>query len=140
MQVTTTQTDLLSHIPTNEGVPESANIVTSSIATSTETTSFAEGVSGSYTFFGFLEVDYSLSISPPQVKVDVFINALGQKIRIAGVDLNPNNPTAKIGGSALGFKAEVELAFDFNTYILKITATGCAPFVGCKSGSTSVHL
>ncbi|CCI26948.1 MULTISPECIES: hypothetical protein [Microcystis] len=135
MQVTTTQADLLPHISTEQGVPQAATMEVPTSATVAQ-----EAVSGSYTFFGFLEVDYSLSISPPQIKVDLFINALGQKIRIAGVDLNPNHPTAKIGGSALGFKAEVELSFDFNTYILTIKATGCAPFVGCKTGSTTIHL
>ncbi len=72
MQVTTTQTDLLSHIPTYEGVPEQVNLVTSPVAPMAAATTLKEAVSGSYTFFGFLEVDYSLSISPPQVKVDLY--------------------------------------------------------------------
>ena len=138
MQVTTTQNDLLAHIPTNEGMPDTVNLVTLSEAQAT--TSSLEGVSGSYKFFGFLEVDYALSITPPQVKVDLLIDALGKKVRIAGVDLNPNHPTAKIGGSAFGFKAEVVLSFDFTTHILKIEATGCVPIIGCKKGSTQIHL
>jgi|688.fasta_scaffold878249_1 hypothetical protein len=136
MQVTTSASDLLPHIALNEGTSSPINLSTAAVAANTA----LEGVSGSYTFFTYLEVDYSLSISPPDVKVDLFINALGQKIRIAGADLNPNNPTAKIGGSILGFKAEVVLTFDFNTYNLTIQATGCAPFAGCKTGSTTIHL
>jgi len=74
MQVTTTQADLLPHISTEQGVPQAATMEVPTSATVAQ-----EAVSGSYTFFGFLEVDYSLSISPPQIKVDLFINALGQK-------------------------------------------------------------
>lgn len=114
MQVTTTNTDLFPHISTNGSTPPSVNIA---MAFPTEkmvspSSVSPEGVSSSYMFFGFLEVDYSLSISPPELKADLYINALGQKVRIAGVDLNPEHPTAKIGGSALGFNTEVKLTFD----------------------------
>lgn len=148
MKVTTTQTDLLPHIPTNNGLPSEINVsvAPTAVAAASEVSAMAaqsnasEAVSGSYKFFGFFEVDYSLSISPPEVKVDLYITALGGKVRIAGVDLNPNHPTAKIGGSALGFKAEATLTYDFSTSVLTIQATGCAPFVGCKTGSTQIHL
>ncbi|PZV22009.1 MAG: hypothetical protein DCF12_21035 [Snowella sp.] len=136
MQVTTSASDLLPHIALNQGTSSPINLSTAAIAANT----VLEGTSGSHTFFGIVEVDYSLSISPPEVKVDIFITHFGQKTRIGGIDLNPNNPNAKIGGSVLGVKAEVDLSFDFNTYILTITATGCLPIVGCKTASTQIHL
>lgn len=136
MQVTTSTSDLLPHIALNAGTSSPINLSTSAIAANT----VLEGTSGSRTFFGILEVDYSLSISPPEVKVDAFISHFGQKTQLGGIDLNPNNPNAKIGGSVLGVKAEVDLSFDFNSYILTITATGCLPIVGCKTASTQIHL
>src|SRR5690348_8502966 len=108
MKVTTTSIDVLPHIATNEGRPSQVNFMLPAVAaTNAASATTLDAVSGSYTFFGFLEVDYSLAIFPPEVQLDLYINALGEKIRIAGVDLNPNNPTATIGGSALGFKAEL---------------------------------
>lgn len=149
MKVTTTTTNLLPHISLNEGLPSQVNVSPSPAevtvpSTGTtpdllETTAL-EPVSGSYTFFGFLVVDYSLSITPPEVKIDLYITALGKKVRIAGVDINPNNPTVKIGGSALGFKAELDASFDFSTYVLTLKATGCVPILGCKTGTTHIHL
>ncbi len=63
MQVNTTQTNLLPHISTNEGVPEQVYLAVSPTATvATPATVAKEGVSVHHTFFCFLEVDYSLSI------------------------------------------------------------------------------
>ncbi|WP_375515392.1 hypothetical protein [uncultured Nostoc sp.] len=62
------------------------------------------------------------------------------KIPLGSFDLNPQHPTATIGGGAFGFKAEVEISFDFNTDVLKICGKVCAPFAGCKSGCTSIHV
>jgi len=141
MKVTTTSIDVLPHIVTNEGRPSQVNFMLPAVtATNATPATTMDAVSGSYTFFGFLEVDYSLSIFPPEVQLDLYINALGEKVRIAGVDLNPNNPTATIGGSALGFKAELTATFNFDTDILTLQAKGCVPVIGCKSGSTQIHL
>lgn len=63
----------------------------------------------------------------------------GEK-KLGQATLNRQHPSARIGGSFYGFKAEVEIEFDFETKILRLRGTLCAPRVGCKQGHVTIHV
>ena len=77
--------------------------------------------------FGPLKVDYCVDLAIPQVTFQVYLAG----IKIGGGTINPQNPCLKIGGGALGFKAEVELCIDVNKQQVTYEIEVCAPFVGC---------
>lgn len=89
-------------------------------------TSFCNSIS-----LGPLKIDYCIDLSIPQVSFQVYLAG----IRIGGGTLNPSNPCVKVGGGALGFKAEVELCLDVAkrqvTYEVEVCAFGsCTKYKG----------
>ncbi len=132
MLVTTTETDLLTHINANVPLPP--------VPVSPPSIPSVEDTSGSYKFFSFFEIDWSLSTSPISVTVNLYADVpIFGKVKLAGGTIDASHPTITIGGGAHGFKAEVKLSFDFSTYMLSVTATACA-FGKCKQGNFSIHL
>lgn len=81
---------------------------------------------------------YSFNITSISIQVKLE-TPVGSKT-IVDVELNPSNPSITLGGSLNSFKAEVTVAFDFGTMVLSATGEICAPFVGCKKGSISLHV
>ena len=61
-------------------------------------------------------------------------------VKIGGGTVSIDHPSITIGGGAAGFKAEVKISLKTNPYALEICGKVCAPFVGCKSGCTTLHL
>lgn len=78
-----------------------------------------------------LKIEYCVDLSIPQLTVNVYLAG----IKIGGGTINPQNPSITIGGSALGFKAEVTLTADFNAQKVNYKIELCAPIVGCTSYS-----
>ena len=78
-----------------------------------------------------LTIKYCVDLSVPQISVEIYLAG----IKIGGGTINPSNPSITIGGSALGFKAEVTLAADFTKNQVTYKITLCAPFVGCTDYS-----
>lgn len=76
---------------------------------------------------GVLKIDYCVDLAVPQVSFDVYLAG----IKIGGGTINPEHPCIKIGGGALGFKAEVELCLDIDKKRVTYEIELCAPFVGC---------
>jgi hypothetical protein len=72
--------------------------------------------------------------------VDVTLETPVGSVRLANADLDPSNPTIKVGGSIGPFKAEVTVNFNFSTMVLSATGEVCAPLLGCKKGSISIHV
>ncbi|WP_298882169.1 hypothetical protein [uncultured Polaribacter sp.] len=70
------------------------------------------------------------------VKVTVYLMG----IEIGSGTLSLSHPSITIGGGAAGFKAEVKLTLKTDPIALEICGKVCAPFVGCKSGCTTLHL
>ncbi len=77
--------------------------------------------------FGPLKIDYCVDLSIPQVTFQVYLGG----VHIGGGTVNPSNPCIKVGGGALGFKAEVELCLDVAKQQVTYEIEVCAPFVGC---------
>ncbi|MEM7049313.1 MAG: hypothetical protein AAF604_06625 [Acidobacteriota bacterium] len=77
---------------------------------------------------GPLKIDYCVDLTIPQVTFQVYLAG----IKIGGGTINPSNPCIKIGGGALGFKAEVELCIDVDRQQVTYEIEICAPFAGCK--------
>src|SRR5512133_4389174 len=65
------------------------------------------------------------------IHVTVVLETPVGSITIINVNLDPTNPTIKLGGIIDSFKAEASVSFSFSS--LELTATGeiCAPLVGC---------
>jgi hypothetical protein len=94
----------------------------------------------------FAATCYSWSAGPLTVQccVDLSVPNVTVTVTLAGVTigravLDPQHTSATIGGSVAGFKAEVTLTVDFTAATLTISAEVCAPFVGCKDYSTTIH-
>ncbi len=86
------------------------------------------------TLLGVLKV--CADVQGSKVKITVYL--AGIEIGSGVVDLK--NPSITIGGGAAGFKAEVKITLKTNPLALEICGKVCAPFVGCKSGCTTLHL
>lgn len=82
-----------------------------------------------YYSFGPLSLQINIVLETPVGNVTLFSGAL-----------NPTTPTITIGGSIDYFKAEATVSFDFSTKVLTASGEVCAPIVGCKSGSVSIHV
>ena len=78
-----------------------------------------------------LTIKYCLDLAVPQITIEVYLAG----IKIGGGTINTSNPSITIGGSALGFKAEVTLAADFSKNQATYKVTLCAPIVGCTDYS-----
>lgn len=79
--------------------------------------------------FGAMSLTVGIALQTPVGSVTLINGTLG-----------PNKPTLTAGGSVGSFKAEATVSFDFGTKILSASGEICAPFVGCKSGGTQVHV
>lgn len=89
----------------------------------------ASQISGSKSF-GPLTITYNLDLSVPQVSG----NATLYGVSIGSILLNPQNPTATLGGSVGIAKAEVTLTVDFNNkeldYNVDVEAFGVTIYNG----------
>jgi hypothetical protein len=135
MPVTHTANDLLPHIQIPHAVPDSAPASDSLEAKSSSNKgtitilSFAVASLVIYYKFKNSKLDVSLNLDTPFTSTELGHSTLDSK-----------HPSIKLGGSASGFKAEVEFDLDTHKMVLTMKATGCAPGVGCTSGSTSLHV
>lgn len=80
------------------------------------------------------------SFGPGDLNVNVTLQTPVGNVTLINTDLNPNNPSITLGGSINSFKAEATVSFDFGS--MQLTASGqiCAPILGCKSGSVTIHV
>jgi hypothetical protein len=93
---------------------------------------------GCITLLGVIEICYQVAHNA--IDITVYLTTPIGKILIGHIHLDPQHPSVTIGGGVDGFKAEVTATFDFGTHVLKLCGKACAPFVGCKSGCTEIHL
>ena len=71
--------------------------------------------------------------------IDITVSLAG--IEIGHAVLNANNPSITIGGSEMGFKAEVTITLEVKLPpALEICGTVCVPILGCKKGCVNLHL
>ncbi len=77
---------------------------------------------------GPLKIDYCVDLTIPQVTFQVYLAG----IKIGGGTINPEHPCIKVGGGALGFKAEVELCLDVENRQVTYDVEVCIPIAGCK--------
>ena len=94
--------------------------------------------SGCITLLSVISVCYQVSDNAIDITASLK-TPLGD-ISLGKIHIDPQHPTATIGGGINGFKAEVTATFDFSTRVLELCGKACAPFVGCTSGCTSIHL
>jgi hypothetical protein len=80
---------------------------------------------------GPVKIEYCVDLTVPEITVKVYLAG----ILIGSGTINPSNPSITIGGSALGFKAEVTLTADFSKRQVTYKIEVCAPIVGCKAYS-----
>lgn len=113
MPVTSAPVDALVHLPEGHLAPA---------ATQQYCNSFS---------LGPITLQYCVDSSIPQVTFNVTL--LGGNIG-SGV-LNAQHPSATLGGSIAGFKAEVTLTADFQAEQVTYAITLCTPFGGCKNYS-----
>ncbi len=85
--------------------------------------------------FGPLSISFDAGLNPPHITV--IAKLLG--VTIGNVNITPEHPTAKIGGSALGFTAELDISVDFSARTLTITGKVGTPFTGTKSFTKTFH-
>ncbi len=138
MPVTTTQDDLLPHIAYQDtqalqssGSGQARNL--------SETVASPSGRIVIVSAFGCsLVLNWQFTSSAVQVTLTLETPVGSATLGSATID--PSNPTVTIGGSVGGFKAEATLSFNFSTLVLSFSAQVCAPFLGCKSASGSLHL
>lgn len=78
-----------------------------------------------------LTIKYCVDLSVPQLSIEIYLAG----IKIGGGTINPTNPSITIGGSVLGFKAQVTLTADFTKNQVTYKITLCAPIVGCTDYS-----
>lgn len=93
---------------------------------------------GCVTLLGMIQVCYTLSND--EVKISVELKTPLGSVSLGSATLNVNNPSVTLGGGIAGFKAEVTISINFQTLELKLCGKLCAPFAGCTSGCTSIHL
>lgn len=98
----------------------------------------ASSTNGCITLLGMIQVCYSLSND--EVKVTAELKTPLGNVSLGSATLNANNPSVTFGGGVAGFKAEITVSINFQTLELKLCGKLCAPFAGCTSGCTSVHL
>lgn len=79
-------------------------------------------------------------ITGDNITVTVDLSTPFGNITIGKAVINASNPTVKLGGGVAGFKAEATISYDVAKSTLTISGKICAPFAGCKSGSTTIHL
>jgi len=77
---------------------------------------------------GPLKVEYCVDLTIPQVTFEVYLAG----IKIGGGTINPDHPCVKVGGGAVGFKAQVELCLDVAKQQVTYDITVCVPILGCK--------
>ncbi|MEM7052635.1 MAG: hypothetical protein AAF604_23430 [Acidobacteriota bacterium] len=78
---------------------------------------------------GALKIEYCVDLSVPQVTFQIYLAG----IKIGGGTINPSDPCLKIGGGALGFKAEVELCLNADDSEVTYEIELCVPVLGCKT-------
>lgn len=145
MSVRITHEDILPHINANSG-HRLGDAISASVPsdlygglTLAEVVTVSQSCITLLSFSGAsIQVCYGISGNSVQVKA-VLSTPVGD-ITLGSATLDAQHPTITLGGGAFGFKAEVTISFDVSTLTLNITASVCAPFVGCKSGSTSIKL
>lgn len=74
------------------------------------------------------------------LQVSIILETPLGTVTLGSATIDTSNPTITIGGSAFGFKAEATIGFDFGTLVLSFNASVCAPLLGCKNASGSIHL
>ena len=84
---------------------------------------------------GILTIEYCHNL--PVSSVSVTVKLLG--VTLGTCSLDTNNPQCTVGGSVDGFKAEVTTQVDFTQHTITLTVELCAPIVGCKDYSTTLH-
>jgi hypothetical protein len=84
---------------------------------------------------GPLSIEFCYDLHAPSVSVTVKL--LG--VTLGTCAINPGKPQCTLGGSVGEFKAEVTLSVKFDQKIVTITAELCAPVVGCKDYSQTIH-
>jgi hypothetical protein len=85
-----------------------------------------------------LVLDYAFGALSLHVTVTL-VTPVGN-VTIVNAELDPSNPTVSLGGSIGPFKAEANVSFNFSDMVLSVSGQVCAPFVGCKKGSTTLHV
>lgn len=89
---------------------------------------------------GVANVKACYSLSGDNINLSVKLDTPLGDINLGSATIDPANPKVTLKGGVDGFKAEVTISFDFSTYELKLCGKVCAPFAGCASGCTSIHL
>ncbi|WP_404336678.1 hypothetical protein AB2M62_19960 [Sphingomonas sp. MMS12-HWE2-04] len=134
MAVQTSQQDTLSNIAYENELLDAAdasllrNQVSSTDGQIVIVSAFGCSLVFNYSF-GSDAIDISIVLQTP----------LGNETLASGT-LNPNNPSITVGGSIGSFKAQATVSFDFGTMVFTASGEVCAPIVGCKKGSISVHV
>ncbi len=129
MPITSRSTD-----PTVDTLPHIKGDIAPSISRPDTLRGQVASPSGCISFLNNLEICYNVQDNEIDITAKLAGHSLGE------CHLSPANPQCKLGGGAFGFKAEATLVYDFSTHVLHITGQACAPFAGCTSGNTSVHL
>ncbi len=80
---------------------------------------------------GPLEIKYCVDLTVPQITFSVYLAG----IKIGGGTLNTSDPSVTVGGSALGFKAEITLTADFSKKEVDYDIQLCTPVLGCDDFS-----
>lgn len=80
----------------------------------------------SISFFGVVTLDFAIDLAQKEVDVDVSLAG----VHIGGGKLNPSNTKLSIGGSAMGYKLQVDFTVDFTKLELCYDATAHLPIVG----------
>ncbi len=81
------------------------------------------------TSIGPLEIKYCVDLTIPQVSFEVFLAG----IKIGGGTVDPNNTCITVGGSVLGFTAQVELCLDVTKQEVTYDITLCVPILPCDT-------
>lgn len=99
----------------------------------------ATSLNGCIALIGPLELCYQVSGNSIDIKADINVPLLG-KVTIGEATIDPSHPKVTIGGSVIGYKAEVNVTFDFATFNLEACATYCAPEGKCDQSCASVRI
>ncbi len=85
--------------------------------------------------FGPLTISFDAGLNPPHISLSATL--LG--VSIGKVDITPEHPTARLGGSFAGFTAELDISVDFSARTITIEGKVGAPFIGTKSFKKTFH-
>lgn len=133
--------DILPHIDTSMhrlGTPGGSD-VTSNAVPLEQRSALADSCVTLFSFAG-ASIQVCFSISGNNINLKAVLKTPLGDITLGSATLNPSHPSVTLGGSISGFKAEVTITYDIGKSELCISGKLCAPFLGCKSGSTCIHL